>query len=120
MSEAPKSPAKKKPAAPKKPADHPPYLDMIKAAILALKERSGSSRQAIEKYIKAVVRRFRPMTSSPPPSSPPLRLNKIEFAPNQVEFAPNQIEFAPNKIEFAPNQVEFAPNLIEFAPNQKL
>ena len=53
MSEAPKSPAKKKPAAPKKPADHPPYLDMIKAVILALKERSGSSRQAIEKYIKA-------------------------------------------------------------------
>ena len=52
MSEA-KSPAKKKPAAPKKPAEHPPYVDMIKAAILALKERSGSSRQAIEKYIKA-------------------------------------------------------------------
>ena len=49
MSVAPK----KKPAAPKKPADHPPYIDMIKAAILALKERSGSSRQAIEKYIKA-------------------------------------------------------------------
>ena len=53
MSEAAKSPAKKKPVAPKKPADHPPYLDMIKAAIVALKERSGSSRQAIEKYIKA-------------------------------------------------------------------
>ena len=52
MSEA-KSPAKKKPAAPKKPAEHPPYLDMIKAAIVALKERNGSSRQAIEKYIKA-------------------------------------------------------------------
>ena len=52
MSEA-KSPSKKKPAAPKKPAEHPPYADMIKAAILALKERNGSSRQAIEKYIKA-------------------------------------------------------------------
>ena len=52
MSEA-KSPAKKKPAAPKKPAEHPPYIDMIKAAIVALKERNGSSRQAIEKYIKA-------------------------------------------------------------------
>ncbi|CAH3020579.1 unnamed protein product [Porites evermanni] len=49
----PKSPAKKKPAAPKKPAEHPPYIDMIKAAIVALKERNGSSRQAIEKYIKA-------------------------------------------------------------------
>ena len=53
MSEATKSPAKKKPASPKKPADHPPYVEMIKAAITALKERSGSSRQAIEKYIKA-------------------------------------------------------------------
>ena len=52
MSEA-KSPVKKKPAAPKKPAEHPPYLEMIKAAIVALKERNGSSRQAIEKYIKA-------------------------------------------------------------------
>ena len=37
----------------KKPAEHPPYSEMIKAAILALKERNGSSRQAIEKYIKA-------------------------------------------------------------------
>ena len=50
---APVSPAKKKPAAPKKPAEHPPYLEMVKAAIAALKERNGSSRQAIEKYIKA-------------------------------------------------------------------
>ncbi|KAL9950534.1 hypothetical protein ACROYT_G043045 [Oculina patagonica] len=39
--------------APKQPADHPKYIDMIKAAILALKERNGSSRQAIAKYIKA-------------------------------------------------------------------
>ena len=53
MPESAKSPAKKKTAAPKKPADHPPYIDMIKAAIKALKERTGSSRQAIEKYIKA-------------------------------------------------------------------
>ncbi|KAJ7356105.1 hypothetical protein OS493_026484 [Desmophyllum pertusum] len=53
MSEAAKSPAKKKPAAPKKPAAHPPYIEMIVAAITALKERNGSSRQAIEKYIKA-------------------------------------------------------------------
>ncbi|CAH3182156.1 unnamed protein product, partial [Porites lobata] len=48
-----KSPVKKKPSKPKKPADHPPYSEMIKAAIVALKERGGSSRQAIEKYIKA-------------------------------------------------------------------
>ena len=45
------APAKK--AAPKKPADHPKYIDMITAAIAALKERTGSSRQAIVKYIKA-------------------------------------------------------------------
>ena len=44
-------PAKK--AAPKKPAEHPKYIDMITAAITALKERTGSSRQAIAKYIKA-------------------------------------------------------------------
>lgn len=43
----------KKKAAPKKPADHPKYIDMIVAAIVALKERTGSSRQAIVKYIKA-------------------------------------------------------------------
>ena len=52
MSEA-NSSAKRKPTAPKKPAEHPPYADMIIAAILALKERNGSSRQAIAKYIKA-------------------------------------------------------------------
>lgn len=43
----------KKVAAPKKPADHPKYIDMIVAAIGTLKERNGSSRQAIAKYIKA-------------------------------------------------------------------
>ncbi len=42
----------KKPAT-KKPAEHPKYIDMIITAIRALKERSGSSRQAIIKYIKA-------------------------------------------------------------------
>lgn len=49
--ESPKktAPKAKKPA---KPAEHPKYIDMIKAAIAALKERNGSSRQAIEKYIK--------------------------------------------------------------------
>ena len=54
------------------------------------------------------------MTSSPPPSSPPLLLNLIEFAPNQVEFAPNQIEFAPNQIEFAPKQIAFPSTLVKF------
>ena len=48
MSEAPK-----KKAAPKKPAEHPKYIEMIVAAITALKERNGSSRQAILKYINA-------------------------------------------------------------------
>ena len=52
MSDAKPSPQKKKVAA-KKPATHPKYSEMIAAAISALKERNGSSRQAIEKYIKA-------------------------------------------------------------------
>ena len=42
----------KKPKA-KKPADHPTFAVMIAAAIAELKERKGSSRQAIEKYIAA-------------------------------------------------------------------
>lgn len=44
---------KKTAAKAKKPADHPKYIDMISAAIAALKERSGSSRQAIAKHVKA-------------------------------------------------------------------
>merc|ERR1712186_161863 len=51
------APAKEKKAkAPKKPAakpTHPAYAVMVAAAIKALKERSGSSRQAILKYIVA-------------------------------------------------------------------
>lgn len=50
------SPAKKKAekkVAAKKVADHPKYVDMIAAAIGSLKERSGSSRQAILKYVTA-------------------------------------------------------------------
>ena len=50
MSAPPKKAIK---AAPKKAAEHPKYIDMITAAITALKERNGSSRQAIVKYIKA-------------------------------------------------------------------
>ena len=55
MADAPaKSPAKKKaPAKPKKPAAHPKYSEMVAKAIAALKERGGSSRQAILKYIMA-------------------------------------------------------------------
>ena len=48
-----KKAAAEKKAAPKKPADHPKYSEMIAAAIGALKERTGSSRQAIVKYITA-------------------------------------------------------------------
>ncbi|XP_077497287.1 LOW QUALITY PROTEIN: histone H1-delta-like [Amblyomma americanum] len=36
---------------PKKPASHPKYTEMVKKSIEALKERGGSSRQAIHKYI---------------------------------------------------------------------
>ena len=43
----------KKPKAAKKPAEHPTFAVMIAAAIAELKERKGSSRQAIEKYIAA-------------------------------------------------------------------
>jgi len=48
-----KSPKKKAPAKPKKPAAHPKYSEMVGKAITALKERGGSSRQAILKYILA-------------------------------------------------------------------
>ncbi len=51
MSDAPK--AKKAPAAKKAAPSHPTYSSMIVDAIKALKERTGSSRQAIVKYIIA-------------------------------------------------------------------
>ena len=51
--ESPKKAAKTKKSAVKKPADPSKYIDMIKAAITALKERNGPSRHAIVKYIKA-------------------------------------------------------------------
>ena len=47
------SPATKKVTKPKKPAEHPTYAVMIAAAIAGLKDRTGSSRQAILKYICA-------------------------------------------------------------------
>jgi len=48
------TPAKtKKAAKPKKPAAHPKYAEMIKQAVSSLKERKGSSRAAILKYIAA-------------------------------------------------------------------
>lgn len=48
---APAKKAEKKTPKKKVPADHPKYVDMITAAIGSLKERSGSSRQAILKYV---------------------------------------------------------------------
>ena len=48
------SPAKvAKKAAPKKPAEHPTYAEMITAAITALKQRKGVSVIAIKKHIVA-------------------------------------------------------------------
>nr|XP_002738506.1 PREDICTED: histone H1E-like [Saccoglossus kowalevskii] len=49
------APAKKasKPKKPRAPAAHPKTIDMIVAAITNLKERNGSSLQAIKKYIGA-------------------------------------------------------------------
>merc|ERR1711934_179101 len=43
----------KKASKPKAPAAHPTYIQMVSAAITALKERNGSSRQAVLKYIMA-------------------------------------------------------------------
>ncbi len=48
----PKAAAKKGKAKPKE-HEHPKYGEMIAAAIASLKERSGSSRQAILKYVQA-------------------------------------------------------------------
>merc|ERR1739847_254167 len=47
------APKAKKAAKPKAPAAHPPYAAMIKAAIKALGDKKGSSRQAILKYVCA-------------------------------------------------------------------
>ena len=47
------TPKKPKTTKPKVPAAHPTYKVMVAAAITALKERGGSSRQAILKYIIA-------------------------------------------------------------------
>merc|ERR1711936_1069079 len=47
------APKAKAAAKPKAPAAHPPYAAMIKAAIKALGDKKGSSRQAILKYICA-------------------------------------------------------------------
>ena len=47
------SPKKKVAAKPKKPAAHLKYSEMVGKVIAALKERGGSSRQAILKYIMA-------------------------------------------------------------------
>ena len=52
MSDAASPKKAKKVAAKKVPAAHPKYSEMIAAAIGALKERSGSSRQAILKYVQ--------------------------------------------------------------------
>jgi len=47
------APKVKKATKPKAPAAHPKYSVMIAAAVAALKDRTGSSRQAILKYICA-------------------------------------------------------------------
>merc|ERR1712241_75273 len=47
------APKAKKAAKPKAPAAHLPYAAMIKAAVKALADKKGSSRQAILKYICA-------------------------------------------------------------------
>ena len=51
VKKATKKVAEKKKAKPA--ASHPKYSEMVAAAIASLKERSGSSRQAILKYVSA-------------------------------------------------------------------
>jgi len=48
-----KKPASAKKESAKKIVEHPPYNEMIRQALVALKERGGSSRQAILKYVMA-------------------------------------------------------------------
>ena len=47
-----KAAASKREAVPKKPLQHPAYKDMISEAIRNLKERNGSSRQKIAKFLE--------------------------------------------------------------------
>ena len=53
MTAAAAAPKVKKATKPKAPAAHPKYSVMIAAAVAALKDRTGSSRQAILKYVCA-------------------------------------------------------------------
>ncbi len=55
MSEGEKAPTKAKAKAPakKKEATHPTFKVMVVSAVTILKERSGSSRQAIQKHIES-------------------------------------------------------------------
>ncbi|XP_075949664.1 histone H1.0 [Anarhichas minor] len=53
MAETSATPAKaKKAGKPKKPASHPKYSEMIKAAIAHDASRNGASRQSIQKYVR--------------------------------------------------------------------
>ncbi|KAA0194568.1 Histone deacetylase [Fasciolopsis buskii] len=48
------APAKKpKNAKPKAPATHPPFIDMVKAAIIAAEDRKGTSTPTIKKFVAA-------------------------------------------------------------------
>ena len=53
MADTVKPATPKKTVKAKKPASHPKYSEMVKTAISTLKERGGSSRAAILKYIMA-------------------------------------------------------------------
>ncbi|MQK22446.1 hypothetical protein EI013_29185, partial [Escherichia coli] len=47
-----KDPKPKKVSKPRNPPTHPPYEEMIKEAIVTLKEKSGSSQYAIAKCVE--------------------------------------------------------------------
>ncbi|XP_071701153.1 histone H1-like [Rutidosis leptorrhynchoides] len=52
MAASTKTTVPKKAPATKKPKSHPPYAEMVKEAIVSLKERTGSSQYAIAKHIE--------------------------------------------------------------------
>ena len=73
------------PTKPKKAAAGPSYADLIKSAIVALKERGGSSRQAINKFVSAK-KGSRTAQKAHPPPAPQHRTN-----PGPQEHRPQQL-----------------------------
>merc|ERR1712061_401575 len=107
-------PAKAKKAA--KPAAHPPYASMITAAIKGLKDKKGSSRQAILKYIvannkvdaaKAGVRvklALRKMVAAKKVGLPPLLARREQEASSCPPRSPRQRSLRPRRARSPPRR----------------